>query len=155
LSVREWINVMANWPLREIKSVLGDDEQPPTKIMAARALVDAASNDRNASGMPIAGQDFDRIMDQTIGKPVARTEIELGTTGTGGSELSLDRAALDRLTPQQIQIVAQVLDLLKRAVAGEPVALPAQDGLSAERQADELPIVRSLAVTDDNDTDER
>jgi hypothetical protein len=68
-SVREWVNQLAEMPLAEVRKVAESETEAPTKIMAAKQIIDACSNATLESGMPIRGQAFDRICDRTDGKP--------------------------------------------------------------------------------------
>ena len=76
-AVLEWLNVMAEWPLAKIESITKDADAPASKVMAARRLLDACSEYRSTSGMPIAGPDFDRIMDRTEGKPKQSMDVKV------------------------------------------------------------------------------
>lgn len=80
-SIKEWINSMAGWPIAKIENTMNDDEAPAAKRAAARVWVDAMSKDRNASGIPIAGGDLDRILDRTLGKP--SQSVDMTSEGKG------------------------------------------------------------------------
>jgi hypothetical protein len=74
-SIREWINQMAEWSADDIAAVLDDAAAPIAKKTAARVWLDASSRMTNAVGNPIAGPEFDRIMDRTEGKPTQTTHL--------------------------------------------------------------------------------
>lgn len=85
-SVKEWINVMQEWTAAEVAAVLEDGDAPMNKRAAARVWLDAASKDKNAAGMPVAGADLDRIMDRTVGKPTQAVEL----TGRDGGPIATE-----------------------------------------------------------------
>lgn len=70
-AVREWLNVMQSWTLERIRGVLTDPKARANKVAAARIWVHACCEDRSSAGLPIAGGEIDRVMDRTLGKPVA------------------------------------------------------------------------------------
>ena len=76
-SVKEWLNVMADYSRDELLRVLGDPKASAAKLAAARAWLGATSDDRNSAGVPIAGADLDRICDRTIGRPTQEIRQEI------------------------------------------------------------------------------
>jgi hypothetical protein len=124
LVVSEWYNQIAHWSLPEIQAIIDDPEAPAAQKLAAVEWMEAASNNRDASGRLTMSAHADRIHDRTVGKPNQQIGVNTTQVSTDSSALCLDRAALDRLTPQQITVVAQILDLLKRAIAGDTIELP-------------------------------
>jgi hypothetical protein len=93
-SILEWLNVMAEWPLAKIAGVTTDPDAPAAKLMAARRLLDACSEDRASSGMPISGPDFDRIMDRTEGKPKQSMDVKMDASV---SQKDATQAAMDKI----------------------------------------------------------
>lgn len=56
-SIREWVNILVDWPDQKIRELIDDPDAPRAKKIAAhRVLSDE-------------GADFDRIMDRTEGRP--------------------------------------------------------------------------------------
>lgn len=66
---------MQGWSRAKLLAVIADVDAPVCKVAAARAWLDATSQDRNQSGAPIAGPDLDRIIDHTEGKPTQTAEV--------------------------------------------------------------------------------
>lgn len=93
LSVKEWWNQMQDWPIAKIKDVLTDPDAPASKIAAARTWVDACSDAKNASGMPVAGGDLDRIVEHTDGKATQRHDH----TTAGQPFQLIDRPTWDKV----------------------------------------------------------
>jgi len=65
-SVREHINIMANWTRRQLQAVIDDDDAPSAQVAAARQVLDARNGD---------GKAFDRCADRTEGRPTQRHEV--------------------------------------------------------------------------------
>ncbi len=81
-SVKEWMNVMTDWPRSKIKEVLGNDALPVSQIIAARNIYHASCQALSSSGAPIAGPDFERFMDYTIGKPRQSVDVSMDASVT-------------------------------------------------------------------------
>lgn len=71
----EWLGVMNEWTKRQLEAVVNDVDAPASKVSAARVWLDAMSKERTSSGSPIAGPEFDRILDRTIGKPAQAVDV--------------------------------------------------------------------------------
>lgn len=84
--MKEWVNVMQGWSAEQLQKVVDDAKETVVRQAAARVWIHAASTGMNASGMPIAGPDFDRICDQTVGRPKQAVEL----TGAEGDNLKID-----------------------------------------------------------------
>lgn len=111
LSIREWINIMQGWTVKEVEAVMTDDSAPIIKKTAARALIDSATKDRNSAGMPVAAGDFDRIFDRTAGKPTQPVEH----TGTDGNAIKVSHTYnLKALPPDDLR---QLRETLAKAAA--------------------------------------
>lgn len=95
-AVREWWNIMQGWPLEKVKAVQVDPESPVNKIMAARAVIDACSTDRSSAGQPIAGNDLDRIIDYTAGKPTQAVEVSGPDKGPIETKKRVDFDAIEQ-----------------------------------------------------------
>lgn len=78
--MKTWMAVMSDWSRIDLKVVMDDDNNPSTKIAAARTLYDMGSQERTSSGAPIAGPEFDRVMDYTIGKPKQSVDVSMDAT---------------------------------------------------------------------------
>ncbi len=74
-SILEWINEHATDTEAEIKLIAKDASQPIYIRMAAGAMLGAARQ-WWTKGKRDAGDDFDRILDRTIGKPVQSLVVE-------------------------------------------------------------------------------
>lgn len=74
-SILEWINEHASNTEAEIKAIANDTSQPIYVRMAAEAMLGAARK-WWTKGKRDAGDDFDRILDRTIGKPVQSLVVE-------------------------------------------------------------------------------
>ena len=85
MSVKEWINVMQDWPVAKVEKVANDPRSGNAKATAAGIWLDARTR---------RGNDFDRIMDQTAGKPKQAIDMRMDATMTKGDEV---QAAMDRL----------------------------------------------------------
>ncbi len=68
----EWLDVMEGWSEDEIAACAEDPKAPVSKRAAARTWLDAISRDRTTGNSPIAGPEFDRIADRTVGQAVKR-----------------------------------------------------------------------------------
>lgn len=75
-AVKEWLNVMQDWTLDDLRAVLADPKAEAKKLAAARVWLAACSDERSIGGIPIAGADLDRLMDRTLGKPASTDVIE-------------------------------------------------------------------------------
>jgi hypothetical protein len=71
-SIKEWLNVMADWTEEQLDKVIGSKAEPLAKRAAAQQWKQAISDSNNKVGMPVAGEAFDRINDRTEGSPVTR-----------------------------------------------------------------------------------
>lgn len=99
LSVKEWMNHMQSWSMQDLDKAMGDDS-PSNVAIAARCVFHSRSRELNASGMPIAGADFDRVMDQTAGKPKQTIDLTMEgnhkiETHKAMSHVMSDQAAYD------------------------------------------------------------
>lgn len=74
-SVREHLNRMAEMSIEDIQAEFASSKTSAAAKIAARTWLDAMSPDRNSSGSPIAGGEFDRICDRTLGKPVQAMDM--------------------------------------------------------------------------------
>jgi hypothetical protein len=74
--IKEYINMFGNKCRTELRAIVKDQTQPVNAIIAARRLLSAASAKLTTSGMPVAGADFDRIMDRTEGKPAQTVNMQ-------------------------------------------------------------------------------
>ncbi len=74
-AIREWLNQMQEWPLGKVMAVLKSRTASAKKKAAARVWLHACSQSMTSGGSPIAGPDFDRIMDRTEGKPKQSVEL--------------------------------------------------------------------------------
>jgi len=72
--VAEWMNVMAQWPLDQLDDVIDDPDQPSAKVAAAQRVKSARQDGK------LAGDDFDRCCDRTVGRPSGLVEVS-GTVG--------------------------------------------------------------------------
>jgi hypothetical protein len=109
-TIREWWNQMQGWTLLEVEAVLLDDIAPVSKKAAARAFIDACSEEKTAAGQPIAGGDLDRIIEHTAGKAVQPIDSR------GEMKLILDpAAAMKKLMgdEQAFEAATQLADRLK------------------------------------------
>ncbi len=79
--MREWVNVMADWPPADVEAVMVDPAAPVAKRAAARVWLDAVSRACTAGGVPIAGAEFDRICDRTEGRPKQSILAEIAVPG--------------------------------------------------------------------------
>lgn len=83
IALKEWINAMQGMSSEEYRAILDDPKETGVRKAAARVWLHGSSAEFNASGMPIAGPDFDRIFDRTEGKPTQAVEV----TGKDGGEI--------------------------------------------------------------------
>ncbi len=79
--MREWVNVMADWPPAAVDAVMADAAAPVAKRAAARVWLDAVSRACTAGGVPIAGAELDRICDRTEGRPKQSITAEIAVPG--------------------------------------------------------------------------
>ena len=63
-SLREWLNVMAQWPVRRVRYAASYRRNPAVKRAAAKLLLTACGRG------PEAGEAVDRIFDRTCGRVV-------------------------------------------------------------------------------------
>jgi hypothetical protein len=74
LTWQEWINYLGTLgTVAKVKAVLRDKKAPPAKKAAALELLQWMSTKTTKSGVPIAGESADRILDRSLGKPVQRS----------------------------------------------------------------------------------
>lgn len=96
MTVRDWYNEMQGWNREEVEAVVRNPNEPNAKAAAARVWMDARSEDRTASGVPIAGPELDRIADRTVGK--AKQEVDVTSAGEKiVSGFDLSKLAIERL----------------------------------------------------------
>lgn len=119
-SIKEWINQMSGWALDDIKSVANDDKSPASKVVAARAILNAASKRTTNTGAPICGPYFDRICDRTDGKPVATVEH----TGKNGQPIQSESTM--KVIVNVGEFANQFDEFAKQHVGGR---LPQGDGI--------------------------
>jgi hypothetical protein len=74
-AIKEWLYIMAEWTEKELKAVIADENSTASKKTAARVWLHATTMDLNSAGSPIAGAEFDRILDRTLGKPAQAVDI--------------------------------------------------------------------------------
>lgn len=67
--VKEWFNVMAEWSKADLEQARDAADSPAAKVAAARSWLDAMSKEKTSGGQPVAGNDLDRIIDYTHGRP--------------------------------------------------------------------------------------
>lgn len=103
--MKEWLNQMCGWGLDQLQSVMRDISAPVAKKAAARVWLDAASEERNSAGSPIAGGEFDRIADRTVGKPTQ--EVIQRVDGTFRN-ISDAEAATDEVLARLASICSQL-----------------------------------------------
>lgn len=72
---------------------MGTVKAPAAQKIAARAMIDAASQDRTGAGLPIAGPDLDRIIENTEGKPKQVVDVKLD----GHLAVNANQALMDKL----------------------------------------------------------
>lgn len=90
LSILEWLNQMESWTREQLESVLSDTSAPVSKLAAARSWLDATVRGYTQGGNPVAGNDFDRILDRTIGKPAQSVDVT-----SNGESVNLAPVKLD------------------------------------------------------------
>lgn len=73
----EWMNEMREWPLARIEKAMNDPKSPAAKVVAARTWIHSMTQDKNSSGMPVAGPDTDRLLDRTVGKPKQDIDVTM------------------------------------------------------------------------------
>lgn len=64
-SIREWLNIMADWSEQRIQKAVDDEASTAAKRAAARTWLHAISGTRNKVGTPISGDEVDRIVGHT------------------------------------------------------------------------------------------
>jgi hypothetical protein len=99
-SIREWLNIMADWTTNDLQEVLDDPNASSAKATAARMWRDARSVERTKSGIPIAGPEAERICDQTAGKPKQALELiktEKDETANGDQTATKENYASTKL----------------------------------------------------------
>jgi len=80
-SFQQHLNALAEVTEAELIIISGNADAPAVKRMAAKQLLDALSDERLESGMPIRGQAADRICDRTYGKPTQAVQVDHTTGG--------------------------------------------------------------------------
>lgn len=128
-TVRNWLSIMANWRLDRVKSVLTARHVRTAKVIAARLLVDAASQDRTKVGTPIAGPEFDRFMDRTMGKPTQSVEL----TGKDGNPLAIEangnKVDLTKLSTDELTVMEAILTkAMDTEIKARALPLPPANG---------------------------
>lgn len=103
LSILEWINQFAEWRESEIRTAAKDKAAPSAKRIAAKRVVAALSDAKNASGNLVGGPEFDRILDRTVGKAIQREQVM--HFGTGHLDPS-------RLTQDQLNTFTELMRLM-------------------------------------------
>jgi len=66
---------MQTWPTHRVQAVLKSSKASVAKKTAARRWFRAQAGGKNAAGNPVGGDDADRIMDRTIGRPTQEIEF--------------------------------------------------------------------------------
>ena len=105
-SIVEWINALAGVARSELQSIIDDAAAPVAKVSAARVLIDSATLERSKSGTPIAGAEFDRLLDRTVGRPVQQVAL---TAATCVEHTIMAKAATD---PAALELMDQLAKLL-------------------------------------------
>jgi hypothetical protein len=77
-TLKEWLNLMAEYSVSDLNAVLTDEAATAAKKAAARTWLDATTRLTTSSGVPIAGAEFDRIMDRTEGRPAQAIDLTSG-----------------------------------------------------------------------------
>ena len=85
LTLKELVNEMQGWPKEKLRAIMKDPSASVARKAAARVWLHAGSARMNSAGMPIAGADFDRICDRTIGKPMQSVEH----SGQDGADIKI------------------------------------------------------------------
>jgi hypothetical protein len=88
-SVREWVNLLQDRTAKELRRILNTRGAPLTKVTAARLWLGAVSQDLDARENPIAGAEFDRILDRTLGRPGAGARVSSPLTADAPQVLVL------------------------------------------------------------------
>lgn len=78
--------------------------------MAARVWLDATTMDRNNGGTPIAGAEFDRIMDRSDGKPHQASTVKVEGEKAEMVHASMSALIGDAEALAAAQLIAKKLD---------------------------------------------
>ncbi len=71
--VKASMNAMAHYTVDEVKAVLKEPDLKVARAIAAKIVLRILDNKRN-------GQDFDRLMDRTLGKPKQQNQVSVNGT---------------------------------------------------------------------------
>ena len=91
---------MQGWSAEELEKTANSKTAPAGEVIAAGRVLAAMSQAISKSGVPIAGPEFDRVLDRTIGKPQQHVTVAHGET------------------PEMMELKQMTLDELRRIADG-------------------------------------
>jgi len=118
--VAEWLDIMADWTIDELREVLADRKAPAAKVQAAIDWIASASEDKDAAGHLVMSKHADRIHDRTVGKPQQQVNTSQTIHAVSLAGLEIDPEALRRLPPEAIRLAYTGLEMIRQALAMTP-----------------------------------
>lgn len=102
-SILDWVNIFTHWRSAEVREAANDRGAEVAKRLAAKRVLAALSNAKNASGNLLNGAEFDRLIEHTVGKAIQRQEV----VHFGAGQLDPSR-----LSPDQLQTFLELTKMM-------------------------------------------